>query len=127
MNAAALPVLPADLADALAAAARAAPDGRAELRLRDPRTGATFRLTPAAPEEDRTAERPAGDRPRDGGQSLKEAVDEAIAQADAGLGVTAEEDRRRMLEKFPMLREHWAGRDLAGDWSKLAEAKEDAA
>ena len=105
MNAAALPVLPADLADALAAAARAAPDGRAELRLRDPRTGATFRLTPAAPAE---AAADAGEADRgpfyDSGRSLKEEIDAAIVSAEAGRVMTPQESHRRMLAKYPQLR-----------------------
>ena len=79
--------LPPAFAKALAA------DGT--LRVRDPNTGARFRLVADAP--DRSA------RPEphfDSGRTLAEEVDEAIAQLDAGLGMTTEQfraewDRRR--------------------------------
>ena len=78
----------------------AALDADGEILVRHPTTGAQLRLVPgpASGRDGAGADRPAGsDRFFDSGETLAEEVDAAIAEADAGLGVSWEE--------------HLAGRD----------------
>ena len=82
----ALPDLPADLAEAL--------DARGEVFVRHPRTGFRLRLVPDAGTE-LTAEQ----------EELRASIDRAIAQADAGLGMTTEEVRAEMARRHPELRD----------------------
>ncbi len=87
----------------------AALNSPAGLRVRDPQTGTRFCLVPSPPERlpperlppERLPMDAQGDRlPR----TLEEEVDEAIAQMDAGLGMTTEEVRAEMARRHPELR-----------------------
>ena len=102
MNAAPLAVAPPAAAPVLdlppAFAAALATGGT--VRVRDPRTGARFRLVPDA------AEGPAPPESHyDSGRTLAEEVDEAIAEADAGLGRPWAEVRAELLAELPFLAE----------------------
>ena len=100
MDAAPAPPTVLDLPPAFAAAL----DSPAGLRVRDPRTGARFRLVPAPPRE---PDGDHGDGPVDGyrsGKTLEESVRAGLAQADAGLGMTTEEVRAEMARRHPELR-----------------------
>ena len=77
------------------AAALHSPGG---LHVRDPRTGARFRLVPSPP-----ATEPEAGESR--GTTLREDVEAAVAQMDAGLGMTTDEVRAEMARRHPELRD----------------------
>ena len=96
-------LLPPDALTALVEAvdmAEAATRSATVLRFTHPRTGRLYRIVPDDPVEGIDYYPPR--------KSLKEEVDEAIADADAGRTYTREESRERMMERFPMLRDYWA-------------------
>ena len=93
----------------------AALDSPAGLRLRDPRTGGTFRLIPS-PTTERNEASPdhagpngagAADEPIDGyrsGKTLEESVLAGIADADAGRTMSLDEFQQEMERRHPELR-----------------------
>ena len=100
----AAPAAPPTVLD-LPPAFAAALDSPAGLRVRDPRTGARFRLVPAPPREPDGEHR---DGPADGyrsGKTLEESVRAGLADAEAGRTMSLDEVRQEMERRHPELRD----------------------